>query len=107
MVHSNSNVKEPIKQGLWGIFEVFADTDFFIPYEAVFPLAEMEFEGLKFKVPCDSDKILVRQFGDYMQFPREIPVHDDIRSRFTDSSVAKMKALIKKAGLAADFTAAM
>lgn len=26
MVHSNSNVKEPIKQGLWGIFEVFADT---------------------------------------------------------------------------------
>lgn len=26
MVHSNSNVKEPVKQGLWGIFEVFADT---------------------------------------------------------------------------------
>ena len=26
MVHSNSDVKEPIKQGLWGIFEVFADT---------------------------------------------------------------------------------
>lgn len=26
MVHCNSNVKEPVKQGLWGIFEVFADT---------------------------------------------------------------------------------
>ena len=26
MVHSNSNVKESVKQGLWGIFEVFADT---------------------------------------------------------------------------------
>lgn len=26
MVHSNSNLKEPIKQGMWGIFEVFADT---------------------------------------------------------------------------------
>ncbi|MBR6484113.1 MAG: alanine:cation symporter family protein [Clostridiales bacterium] len=26
MVHSNSNVREPVKQGLWGIFEVFADT---------------------------------------------------------------------------------
>lgn len=26
MVHSNSNVKEPVHQGLWGIFEVFADT---------------------------------------------------------------------------------
>lgn len=26
MVHSNSNVVEPVKQGMWGIFEVFADT---------------------------------------------------------------------------------
>ncbi|MBO7737902.1 MAG: alanine:cation symporter family protein [Clostridia bacterium] len=26
MVHSNSNVKEPVKQGMWGVFEVFADT---------------------------------------------------------------------------------
>ena len=26
MVHSYSNVKEPVKQGMWGIFEVFVDT---------------------------------------------------------------------------------
>ena len=26
MVHSTSNVKEPVTQGLWGIFEVFFDT---------------------------------------------------------------------------------
>jgi AGCS family alanine or glycine:cation symporter len=26
MVHSNSNIKDPVKQGMWGIFEVFADT---------------------------------------------------------------------------------
>ncbi len=26
MVHSNTNVKEPVAQGMWGIFEVFADT---------------------------------------------------------------------------------
>ena len=26
MVHSASNVKEPVAQGMWGIFEVFADT---------------------------------------------------------------------------------
>jgi len=26
MVHSASNVKEPVRQGMWGIFEVFADT---------------------------------------------------------------------------------
>ncbi|MGM9680165.1 MAG: alanine/glycine:cation symporter family protein [Eubacteriales bacterium] len=26
MVHSSSSVKEPVKQGMWGIFEVFLDT---------------------------------------------------------------------------------
>ena len=26
MVHSASNVREPVRQGMWGIFEVFADT---------------------------------------------------------------------------------
>lgn len=26
MVHSSSNVSEPVRQGMWGIFEVFADT---------------------------------------------------------------------------------
>ena len=26
MVHSASNVKEPVRQGMWGVFEVFADT---------------------------------------------------------------------------------
>lgn len=26
MVHSCSNVREPVRQGMWGIFEVFADT---------------------------------------------------------------------------------
>ena len=26
MVHCNSNIKEPVKQGMWSIFEVFADT---------------------------------------------------------------------------------
>lgn len=26
MVHSSSNIKEPVRQGMWSIFEVFADT---------------------------------------------------------------------------------
>ena len=26
MVHCNTTIKEPVKQGMWGIFEVFADT---------------------------------------------------------------------------------
>ena len=78
-------------------FEVYGDTDFFTPYESVFPISEIEFEGVKFKAPCDYDKLLVQQFGDYMQYPRQLRIHDDIRSRFSEQAIVKMKDLIKMA----------
>ena len=80
-------------------FEMHGDTDFFTPYESVFPLSEINFEGIKFKAPHDCDKLLVQQFGDYMQFPREFRLHDDIRNRFSNQASIKMKALIDKAGM--------
>lgn len=80
-------------------FEMHGDTDFFTSYESVFPLSEIDFEGIKFKVPHDCDKLLVQQFGDYMQFPRELRIHDDIRNKLSDQAIVKMKALIKRAGL--------
>ena len=80
-------------------FEMYGDTDFFTPYEAVFPLSEIEFEGIKFKAPHDCDKLLVQQFGDYMQYPRQLRIHDDIRSRLSEQAIVKMKDLIKMAGL--------
>lgn len=39
MVHSASNVREPVKQGMWGIFEVFADTMVVCTMTAVVVLA--------------------------------------------------------------------
>lgn len=39
MVHSASNVREPVKQGMWGIFEVFADTFVVCTMTAVVVLA--------------------------------------------------------------------
>ena len=75
------------------------DTDFFTPHESVFPLSEIEFEGIQFKAPHDCDKLLVQQFGDYMQYPREFRIHDDIRNRLSEQAIAKMKGLIKKADL--------
>jgi lipopolysaccharide cholinephosphotransferase len=80
-------------------FEMHGDTDFFTPYESVFPLSEIEFEGVKFKAPCDRDKLLAQQYGDYMQYPREIRIHDDIRNRLSDLAIAKMKELVKKVGV--------
>ena len=78
---------------------MYGDTDFFTPYESVFPLSEIDFEGIKFKVPHDCDKLLVQQFGDYMQFPREMRIHDDIRNRLSEQAIATMKGLIKQSGM--------
>lgn len=46
MVHSSSNVKEPIKQGMWGIFEVFADTMVVCTMTALVVLTSGVYENL-------------------------------------------------------------
>ncbi|MBE6712843.1 MAG: alanine:cation symporter family protein [Ruminococcaceae bacterium] len=50
MVHSNSNVKEPVKQGMWGIFEVFADTMVVCTMTALVILTAGGLEGGVFNV---------------------------------------------------------
>ena len=50
MVHSNSNVKEPVKQGMWGIFEVFADTMIVCTMTALVILTAGGLEGGAFNV---------------------------------------------------------
>nr|MCR4741014.1 alanine:cation symporter family protein [Lachnospiraceae bacterium] len=65
MVHSNSNVKEPVKQGLWGIFEVFADTMIVCTMTAVVVLSS-GFIDLETGLPMEgvSDATLVaKAFG--------------------------------------------
>lgn len=50
MVHSNSSVKEPVKQGMWGIFEVFADTMVVCTMTALVVLTAGGLEGGVFNV---------------------------------------------------------
>ncbi len=57
MVHSNSNVVEPVKQGLWGIFEVFADTMVVCTMTALVVLTS----GL---IDLDSGALLLQGAGD-------------------------------------------
>ena len=42
-----------------------------IPDEEIWPLAEAEFEGRKFPVPCNSDAVLTRYYGAWREFPPE------------------------------------
>ena len=65
MVHSNSDVKEPVKQGLWGIFEVFADTFVVCTMTAIVVLSS-DFINLETGLPVEgtNDATLVAQaFG--------------------------------------------
>ena len=50
MVHSNSSIKEPVKQGMWGIFEVFADTMVVCTMTALVVLTAGGLEGGVFNV---------------------------------------------------------
>ncbi len=50
MVHSNSNIKEPVKQGMWGVFEVFADTMIVCTMTALVILTAGGLEGGVFNV---------------------------------------------------------
>ena len=50
MVHSNSNIKEPVKQGMWGVFEVFADTMVVCTMTALVILTAGGLEGGVFNV---------------------------------------------------------
>ena len=67
MVHSSSNVKEPVKQGMWGIFEVFFDTFVVCTMTAVVVLSS-GYINLETGLPVDpnlSDATLIsRAFGD-------------------------------------------
>ena len=50
MVHSNSNIKEPVKQGMWGIFEVFAATKIVCTMTALVVLTSGGLAGGAFNV---------------------------------------------------------
>lgn len=73
MVHSSSDVKEPVKQGLWGIFEVFADTFVVCTMTAVVVLSS-GYINLETGLPNPSvnDATLVAQaFGNVFGKPGE------------------------------------
>lgn len=74
MVHSSSNVKEPVLQGMWGIFEVFFDTFVVCTMTAVVVLSS-GYIDLETGLPIEgvNDATLVAQtFGNVFGKPGEI-----------------------------------
>ena len=59
MVHSNSNVVEPVQQGMWGIFEVFADTMIVCTMTALVVLTSGVYDLATGEIAVASDAVLV------------------------------------------------
>ncbi len=71
MVHSSSNVKEPVKQGMWGIFEVFFDTFVVCTMTAVVVLST-GYIDLATGAPvagANGDTLVSEAFGQYFGAP--------------------------------------
>lgn len=74
MVHSNSNVIEPVRQGMWGIFEVFMDTFVVCTMTAVVVLSSGAIDlktGLANK-GVDDATLVAKAFGNVFHKPGEI-----------------------------------
>lgn len=71
-------------RAIWGILNVFCDKSTYMSYllknngygvmqrkDSIFPLGEIEFEGRKFKAPCNPDAYLTDLYKNYMEIPPE------------------------------------
>lgn len=67
MVHSSSNVKEPVRQGMWGIFEVFFDTMIICTMTAIVVLSSGYIDlttGNPTVENLDDSTLVARTFGE-------------------------------------------
>ncbi len=67
LVHSSSNVREPVKQGMWGIFEVFFDTFVVCTMTAVVVLSTgyIDLSTGQPAVGTNGDTLVSQAFGKY------------------------------------------
>ncbi|MFI3169831.1 MAG: alanine/glycine:cation symporter family protein [Faecalibacterium sp.] len=63
MVHSSSNVKEPVQQGMWGIFEVFMDTIVVCTLTALVVLTGGMYDLTTGEVVGETGSIVANSFG--------------------------------------------
>lgn len=74
MVHSASNVKEPVVQGMWGIFEVFADTMIVCTMTAIVVLSsgDIDLQTGMAVAGVDDSTLVARAFGNVFGHAGEI-----------------------------------
>lgn len=68
MVHSNSNIREPVVQGMWGIFEVFADTIVVCTMTALVILTSGVYDLSSGKAVCSDATLVAKAFNQTFSF---------------------------------------
>ena len=66
-----------------------------LDYEDIFPLKETTFMGEKIFIPHNPNAMLVKNYGDYFSFPRDIGYkHKDIDSRISESTIFELQKIV-------------
>ncbi len=62
----------------------------------IFPLREVEFEGIKTYIPSKPENYLMQSYGDYMKLPKKLFEHSHLNAAIEDSDIISVISELKQ-----------
>ena len=84
---------------MWGIDFHHFQHNFFMNYNNIFPIKEIDFEGLKLPIANNYDYYLKQAFGNYMSYPDKLAIGHAAFMKIDNDEKRHIKVLIHQAGL--------
>ena len=78
---------------VWGLDYGHPWKNWFTHYDVLFPLKEIEFEGIKFPCMNNPDAFLKRLYGKYMSYPKRITMGHSMLRRLSKEEKNVIKSL--------------
>ena len=95
VLKNNDSVDESNLELVWGLDFNHSWDNWFTDYEVIFPLKEIEFEGIMFSCMNNPDAFLTRVYGDYMSYPPKITMGHSMFIELTDEERQVIEELKK------------
>ncbi|MCR5264973.1 MAG: LicD family protein [Cyanobacteria bacterium RUI128] len=70
--------------------------NWFYAYDTIYPLKDIDFEGVTVKCPNNTDSFLTSLYGNYMAYPEKIGVGHTALITLNDSEISKIREIINK-----------
>ena len=80
---------------VWGVDFAHIWSQWCWNYNTIYPLSEVDFEGIKFNAPNNCDEYLTQVFGNYMDYPKEFCC-GHTAFKLSDKTISEIKELIKE-----------